>query len=63
MDSKFNEWYEKNKSYFFVKHNGDESRMEEDAIQSYNIMMIASTSPVMANRGKDVKKKVNQYGF
>ena len=63
MDSKFNEWYEKNKSYFFVKHSGDEKKMEEDAIQSYNTMKAFTGIPSMRSKAGEVKKSANQYGF
>ena len=63
MDKKFKEWYEKNKSYYFVKHSGDEKMMEEDAIQSYNMMKAFTGIPSMRAKGGEIKKKANQYGF
>ena len=63
MDKKFKEWYEKNKSYYFVKHSGDEQKMEVDAIQSYNMMKSFTGKPSMQSKSGEVKKKANQYGF
>ncbi len=63
MDDKFKKWYEENRSYFFVKHSGDESKMEDDAIHSYNLMKSFSGKPTMQNKEKETKKKPNPYGF
>lgn len=63
MNEKFNKWYEKNRSYFFVKHEGDEKKMEEDATQSYNTIKMFEGKPAMQNKTVEKKKKANPYGF
>ncbi len=63
MSNKFEEWYEKNRNYFFVKHEGDEKKMEEDARQSHHAMILYSSKPAMQAKEKEVKKKPNPYGF
>lgn len=63
MTEAFKKWYEENKSYFNVKHEGDLMKMEEDAIHSYNLMKSFSGKPAMQSKGSEVKKKPNPYGF
>ena len=63
MDKKFDKWYEENRNYFSVKHSGDEKKMEEDAMQSYNTMKAFTGKPSMQSKSGEVKKKANQYGF
>ena len=63
MTKECREWYEKNENYFFVKHEGDTKKMEEDAMHSYNLMKSFSGKPAMQSKEKEVKKKPNPYGF
>jgi len=58
----FEEFYEKNKNYFFVKHGGDEKKMRSDAMSAHGEILRFKNAPKNVS-GKVSKKKPNPYGF
>ncbi len=63
MDSKFEEWYTANRSYYDAKHEKDEEKMRDDAISTYQLMLSVAASPIQKGTVKPKKKKPNPYGF
>lgn len=58
----FDDWFEKNRSYYAVKHEGREDDMQRDARNAYNSIRVFSNTQ-MKEPKKGKKKKPNPYGF
>jgi len=59
----FEDFYEKNKNYFFVKHEGDEKKMRDDALSAHGEIRRFVSAPKVEPKSNKVKKKPNPYGF
>lgn len=60
----FDVWYEQNKSYYRVKHEGDEEAMLKDAKASYQQIKAFNSAPQRSEpKRTNRKKKPNPYGF
>ncbi len=59
----FEDWYEANKSYYSIKHGGDEEAMRKDALNAHGTIKMVSVAPPKMEKKKRKKEKPNPYGF
>lgn len=59
----FDSWYEKNRSYYAVKHSGNEDDMKRDALRAFETIRTSAGAPQKQERKSKKKAKPNPYGF